>query len=147
MGFLGSFFKKTTTEADFTAAKQEREKYLSTVTTDAESDAVNAAAALMLDRKYAECISAYEALVVKYPARRGDADSQIGACQYFLGDLNKAIEFYASARTHGADESMMDDNIWEACEALINKGEKAAAQRYLELCPKGNYVKKAQKAL
>ena len=79
--------------------------------------------------------------------QRGDAESQIGAAHYFLGDFHKAIEFYVAARTHGADESMMDDNLWEACEALVNKGEKAAAQRYLELCPEGSYVKKAKKAL
>lgn len=147
MGFLGSLFKKTTTEADFEGAKKEREKFLSNVTTDEQSSAVNAASGLMLDRKYVECIAAYEALAAKYPERRGDADSQIGAAQYFLGDFNKAIEFYVSARTNGADESMMDDNIWEACEALIKKGEKGAAQRYLELCPQGSYVKKAQKSL
>ena len=41
---------------------------------------------------------------------------------------------------------MMDDNLWEACEALVKKGEKAAEGRYLELCPKGSYVKKAQKS-
>jgi tetratricopeptide (TPR) repeat protein len=147
MGFLSSLFKKTTTEADFDAAKQERAKFLSTVSTDSESDAVNAASGLLLDQKYLECIAAYEALAAKYPHRKGDADSQIGAAHYFLGDFNKAIEFYVSARTHGADESMMDDNLWEACEALVKKGDKAAAQRYLELCPSGSYVKQAKKAL
>lgn len=147
MAFLKSLFTKTSTEADFDAAKKEREKFLSNVTTDAESDAFNAASALMLDRKYVECIAAYEALALKYPERMGDAHSQIGAARYFLGDFHKAIESYVAARTHGADGSMMDDNLWEACEALIKKGEKTAAQRYLELCPDGSYVKKAQKAL
>lgn len=147
MGFLGSLFKKTSTEAGFDGAKQEREKFLSKVSTDPESDAVNAASGLMLDRKYAECIGAYAALIEKYPHRRGDAESQIGAAHYFLGDLHQAIEFYVSARTHGADASMMDDNLWEACEALVKKGERSAAQKYLELCPDGSYVKKAQKAL
>lgn len=147
MGFLGSLFKKTSTEADLDAAKQERAKFLAHTTTDKESDEANAASALMLDRKFVECIAAYEAFAQKYPHRRGDADSQIGAAHYFLGDFHKAIEFYVSARTHGADESMMDDNIWEACEALIEKGDRAGAQRYLDLCPGGSYVKKAKKAL
>ena len=77
MGFLSSFFKKSSTDADFNAAKQEREKFLSTVSTDSESDAVNAAAALMLDRNYTECIAAYEAVAAKDPEQRGNADSQI----------------------------------------------------------------------
>ena len=147
MGFLGSLFKKTSSEADFDEAKRERAKFLAVTPTDEESDASNIASGLMLDRKYLECIAAYEAFAAKYPERRGDADSQIGAAHYFLGDFHKAIEFYVSARTNGADESMMDDNLWEACEALVKKGEKTAAQRYLELCPQGSYLKKAQKAL
>ncbi len=101
----------------------------------------------MLDQKYEQCIAAYKAVAEKYPDELGNAESQIGAAQYFLGDFNGAITSYVAARTHGADESMMDDNIWEACEALVKKGEKSAAQRYLELCPQGSYVKKAQKAL
>jgi hypothetical protein len=148
MGFLGSLFKKTSTEADLDAAKAERAKFLDqTGPADNETAEANYASGLMLDRKYAECIAAYEALAAKYPERRGDADSQIGAAHYFLGDFHKAIEFYVSARKNGADESMMDDNLWEACEALVKKGEKAAAQRYLELCPEGSYVKQAKKAL
>lgn len=148
MGFFSSLFGKTSTEKDFDAAKAEREKFLAkTGPGDDESSAVNAASGLMLDQKYAESIAAYEAIAARYPDRRGEAESQIGAAHYFLGDFHKAIEFYVSARTNGADESMMDDNLWEACEALVKKGEKAAAQRYLELCPNGSYVKKAQKAL
>jgi len=148
MGFFSSLFGKTSTESDLTAAKAEREKFLAkTCPGDDETNAVNAASGLMLDQKYAESIAAYEAIATKYPERRGEAESQIGAAHYFLGDFHKAIEFYVSARTNGADESMMDDNLWEACEALVKKGEKAAAQRYLELCPSGSYVKKAQKAL
>lgn len=147
MAFLKSLFGSTSTEQDFSGAKKRREAFLANATTDAESDAVNAAAGLMLDRKYVECIAAYAAVAEQYPERRGEAESQIGAAHYFLGDLHKAIEFYVLARTHGADESMMDDNLWEACEALVKKGEKAAAQRYLELCPTGSSVKKAQKAL
>ena len=147
MGFLGSLFGKTTREADLDAAKVEREKFLANATTDDVSDALNAASGLLLDQKYAESIAAYRAIIEKYPDERGTAESQVGAAQYFLGQFSEAIDSYVAARSHGADESMMDDNIWEACEALVKKGEKAAAQRYLELCPTGSYLKKAQKAL
>jgi TolA-binding protein len=145
MGFLGTLFKKTSNEVDFEGAKRERAAFLSKVTTNSESDAINAAAGLMLDRKYAEAIIAYQDVIARFPSRRGTAESQIGAAHYFLGDFQKAIEFYVAAREHGEDASMMDDNIWEATEALVKKGEKGAAQRYLELCPQGSYVKKAQK--
>lgn len=160
MGFLSSLFKKTpekqrtsldaklTDEGDFEAAKAMREKFLAVGgDQDGETAEVNAACALMLDRKYDQVKPAWDAIAAKYPHRRGEADSQIGAAEYFKGDFHKAIEFYVSARDNGADESMMDDNIWEACEALVKKGEKAAAQRYLELCPDGSYVKQARKAL
>lgn len=157
MGFLSSLFKKkqTTTvhafagqEADFEAAKQARAEFLEQAPSgDSVSQAFNAASALMLDRKYEACIAAYGELATRFPDRRGDCESQIGAAWYFLKDLNKAIEFYVQARAHGADASMMDDNIWEACEAQLAAGDAAAAQRYLELCPDGSYVKKARKAL
>jgi tetratricopeptide (TPR) repeat protein len=147
MAFLKSLFSRSSTEADFTEAKAAREAFLANAQPDEESDAFNAASGLMLDRKDAECIAAYEALGQRYPERLGDTLSQIGAAQFFLGQLDEAIESYVAARTHGADESMMDDNIWEACEALIRKGQTAAAQRYLELCPTGSFVKQAKKAL
>jgi hypothetical protein len=161
MGFLSSLFKKKapeqydtslnaklTSEADFEAAKVAREKFLSIGGAQGgETAEVNAACGLMLDRKYDEVKPAWDAIAAKYPHRRGEADSQIGAAEFFKGDFHKAIEFYVSARSHGEDESTMDDNIWEACEALVKQGEKSAAQRYLELCPDGSYVKQARKAL
>jgi TolA-binding protein len=147
MGFLSRLFGKTSEESELDAAKAEREKFLANAETDEVSDAINAASGLLLDRKYAESIAAYLQIIEKYPQERGKAESQIGAAQYFLGQFTEAIESYAAAREHGADPSMMDDNIWEACEALVKKGDKAAAQRYLALCPDGSYVKKAQKAL
>jgi TolA-binding protein len=175
MGFLSSLFKKSRPELplnakvtreegpgpqptslnahlndpkDFAAAKAMREAFFSVAGKQGDETAeVNAACALMLDQKFDEVKPAWDAIAAKYPHRRGEADSQIGAAEFFKGDFHKAIEFYASARSHGEDASMMDDNIWEACEALVKKGDKAAAQRYLELCPEGSYVKQARKAL
>jgi TolA-binding protein len=147
MGFFSSLFGKTSRESDLDAAKAEREKFLAKAETNEVSDALNAASGLLLDQKYAESIAAYRQVIEKYPGERGTAESQIGAAQYFLGQFSEAIGSYAAAREHGADASMMDDNIWEACEALVKQGDKSAAQRYLDLCPDGSYVKKAKKAL
>jgi TolA-binding protein len=149
MGFLSSLFKKSTTEADLADAKKEREAFLAqpNLTTDDASKAINAAADLMLHQKFAEAIAAYTDVMERFPDRRGTAESQIGAAHYFLGDFHQAMTFYAAARDHGENASMMDDNLWEAAEALVKKGEKAAAQKYLDLCPTGSNVKKAKKAL
>jgi TolA-binding protein len=149
MGFFTTLFKKSTTEADLEGAKKERDAFLGqpNLTTDDASKAINAAADLMLHKKFAEAIAAYTGVMDRYPDHRGTAESQIGAAHYFLGDFHQAMAFYAAAREHGESASMMDDNIWEAAEALVKNGEKAAAQKYLDLCPTGSYVKKAKKAL
>ncbi|MCC7381111.1 MAG: hypothetical protein IT384_04740 [Deltaproteobacteria bacterium] len=145
MGLFSSLFGKASRTEQFEEAKKARNDFLATASVDPEAAAFNAASALMLDQRFRETIEAYARLGEQYPERRGDCESQIGAAQYFLGELSQALDSYVRARDHGADQDMMDDNIWEVCEALHKKGDGKAVARYLELCPKGKYVKKARK--
>lgn len=114
-----------------------------------EEDALmRQAAGAMSSRNFETAIHLYEKLAEQYPAKKGLYLSQVGAGYYFTGDMEKAIELYLLARDNGADSRMMDDNLWEACETLYKStGDIAALNRYLEYCPEGQYVKKAQKIL
>ncbi|KOY86187.1 hypothetical protein AD998_08520 [bacterium 336/3] len=129
-------------------AQKMREAFLAVMTQDDEDKAFNAASGLMLKGAFNETIEAYQELAQKYPNRKGDCESQIGAAYHFLKKYDKAIEYYISAEKNGADQSMMDDNIWEACFAAYKATEdKKHMKQYIEIRPTGNYVKKANKFL
>ena len=104
---------------------------------------VNAAARLLAGGRFQEAIEAWHGIGERYPERRAEAVSQIGAARYFLGDYEGAITDYVAARDGGFDADMMDDNVWEACEALAQQGDPTAGQRYLAAFPDGAYAKKA----
>ncbi len=127
---------------------QLREQLLQVMATNDRDKEFNFASGLMLKGAYQPCIEAYEKLMEKYPDSLGSCESQIGAAHFFLGDYEKAIQFYLQARDHGMDADMMDDNLWEACDTLYQvDGNKAHIERYIELCPDGSYVRKAQRIL
>ncbi|MCU0436388.1 MAG: hypothetical protein MUC49_00635 [Raineya sp.] len=129
-------------------AQKMRDAFLAVMTQDDEDKAFNAASGLMLKGAFQETIEAYQDLANKYPNRKGDCESQIGAAYHFLKKYDKAIEFYISAEQNGADTNMMDDNIWEACFAAYKLTEdKIHIRKYLEIRPSGSYVKKANKFL
>lgn len=116
---------------------------------DDEHARMNAAARLMTSKKFDECIAAFTAIAADFPERRGDCESQIGAARYFKGDYEGALVDYVAARDHGADAGMMDDNIWEAIEALAKPlaepAKREVYMRYSTLCPNGSYTKKLKK--
>ncbi len=79
---------------------------------------LRSAAMLMADGKYEETIAAYSAIADQDPSSVGVCHSQIGAAHYFLGQYETAIKHYEIALQNGANESMMNDNIVEAREAI-----------------------------
>lgn len=95
------------------------------------SQKINAAARLMLTGRHDDCIAAYSAIAAEHPEERGTCEGQIGAAHFFKGDYETAIRWYEAARSHGADASMMEDNIKEAQEALAKKsrGEDPSASQ------------------
>ncbi|MDH5399656.1 MAG: tetratricopeptide repeat protein [Cyclobacteriaceae bacterium] len=113
-----------------------------------ESALVRQASSLCTSGEFSKSLDLYLQLAEDYPNSKGLYLSQVGVNYYFLNDFNAAIDYYLKALDEGADSSMMDDNIWEACEALFNNdNDMAPINRYLELFPDGSYKKKANKIL
>ena len=148
MGLFDFLFgKKTTTLSD---ADQANDRFIAKnpVPQDDENALMRSAAKLMSGGQFMEAVEAYAALAEKYPAKKGLYESQVGAGYYFLGDYAKAIDAYTSALRNGGDKNMMDDNIWEAAEALYGQTKDTAPVRaYLELFGGGSHKKKAGKLL
>lgn len=148
MGFFDALFgkKKTTLEQ----ADKKNDAYIAgnpTPTND-ENGMMRQAAKLMSSQKFAESMELYTKLASEYPAKRGLYESQVGVGHYFLGEYEKAFETYVKAMENGADAGMMDDNIWEAAEVLYKKdGSKTWVEKYLQLFPKANHKKAAEKLL
>jgi len=113
-----------------------------------ESELTKKAIKLLTSGKHAASIDIYKQLINEYPAQRDTYESQIGANHYFLGEFEKAIEYYTLSMNHGFNKSMSDDNIWEACLALYEKTKKQHyIQQYAEQFPQGNFIKKANNIL
>ena len=113
-----------------------------------EDSLMRQASSAMTGKDFEKSIILYQKLVNDYPDNKGLYLSQIGAAYFFLNEFNLAIEYYVKARDNGADNNMMDDNIWEACEAIYkNDNDKTVIEMYLEYYPNGSYVKKAQKMM
>jgi hypothetical protein len=104
---------------DLSAGIAMREAFLANAgPMDARSQRVNEAAGLMLHKRYVESGQAWEAIARDFPEERGQAYSQMGVACYFTGRYADAIAWYEQALQHGADPSMMKDNIDEARAAL-----------------------------
>jgi len=103
-------------------AKELQEKIFATLSeTDDVNAKVNAAARLMTSGQFEACIQAYEHIATAHPQELPTCESQIGAAYYFLGQYEKAIEYYQRALEHGADPEMMADNTQEAREAIAKR--------------------------
>lgn len=120
---------------------------------DAEvyNNTFNQACRLVPKGKYAEALAMFQEVRSKTndQDQKGTCDNQIGVCYFFMNDFEKAIEAYASSFQHGFDRAMADDNIWEACEKLMERDHDRVkwARHYLAILPDGNYKSKAQKFL
>ena len=89
---------------------------------DERSRRFNEAARWMMQKRYAESGQAWEAIARDFPEARGQAYSQMGVACYFTGRYADAIAWYEQALQHGADPSMMKDNIDEVRAALGLRG-------------------------
>lgn len=109
-------------------------------------------AQLLKERKFQQAIYVYRKLAERYPDKRQDCEAQVGMVYYCMGKYAKAIESYIAARVHGADESWMDESIWEACETQAHRIEDPLRQReslelYLRICPTGEHRHQAETEL
>ncbi|MFN8397658.1 MAG: hypothetical protein U0176_23765 [Bacteroidia bacterium] len=149
MGFLDSLFgkkKKITLEEGH--AINQAHVAANPVPASNENARMRQASSALTGKRFQEAIDLYKALANDFPAQKGTYLSQVGAAYYFLGDYHQAIDYYVQARDHGMTAFMIDDNIWEACEAIHSQTRDASiANRYLELCPGGSHTKAAKKML
>lgn len=100
------------------------------------------------NKKFDKSIETFKLLSEVYPNNKGYYLSQMGLSYYFLDDYVKAIEIYNNALKHGADTQMIDDNIWEATEALYEESkDKSFIERYVLTFPEGKYRKRAVRLL
>jgi tetratricopeptide (TPR) repeat protein len=147
MGLFNNLFgkKKITLEE---GEKIHEKAYAMAPPANDEDGLVKQATKLMVSKKFAESIEVYGNLVEQFPKNKALYQSQIGAGHYFLGDYTKAIDYYSLAMRHGSDKDMMDDNVWEAIEALYKQSKDVNVfEKYKQLFPSGSYVKKADKYL
>ncbi|MNJ86160.1 hypothetical protein D3C87_36470 [compost metagenome] len=111
----------------------------------------NQACRLIPQKQYTEAIALFESIRENSTDtnEKGSCESQIGVCHFFLGNFEKALDFYTLSLLSGFDKRVNDYNIWEACEELMKiDGNKAKwSQHYLELFPDGQYAGKANKFL
>ena len=160
MGLFSRLFKKKKKNKDLVAhsndlSMEEIEKIQLSLKDKMDADVYNSifnqACRLIPKGQYEEAIAMFSVIEENSTDthEKGNCQNQIGVCHFFLGDFEKAIGFYVQSYKSGFNKSMMDDNIWEACEELMKKdGDKAKwAQYYLSILPDGNYAGKAQKSL
>jgi tetratricopeptide (TPR) repeat protein len=147
MGLFNNLFGKK--KITFEEGEKIHEKaYAMAPATNDEDGLVKQATKLMVSKKFTESIAVYENLVEQFPNNKALYQSQIGVGHHFLGDYAKAIDYYLLAMRHGSDKDMMDDNVWEATEALYKQGNDVNVfEKYKQLFPYGSYVKKADKFL
>lgn len=111
----------------------------------------NQACRLIPKRRYAEAILQFTSIreTTADSYEKASCENLIGACHFFLGDFEQALEFYAQSFHSGYDKEVIDYNIWEVCEELMKRdGNKSKWSRYyLELLPDGEYARKAKKKL
>lgn len=127
-------------------ARALQDKLLAGLSTSPIDDKINAAARLMLEGRHQDCMQAYAAIAAEHPEKRGTAEGQIGACQFFLGNFEQAIAHYEKAKELGEDAEMMNDNIQEAQEELAKAAAEAAAEAVAEAAAEAKAPATAPKA-
>ena len=105
-----------------------------------KSDLLNLAIKLHIGKRYEESIACFEKIIEKFPDDNASSYNLIGANYFFLGEYEKAIDFYLKALETGEDLDTIDFNVWESCVELIRQNpEKTDDWRrfYREKFPQG----------
>jgi tetratricopeptide (TPR) repeat protein len=155
MGLFGGLFKKKD-ELFANSGKltmEEIEKIQLALKDKMDADTYNSvfnqACRLIPKKQYAEAIALFETIHenTSDTSEKGSCESQIGVCYFFLGNFEKALEFYTKSFHSGFDKRVNDYNIWEVCEELMKIDDNKAkwSHYYLELIPNGQYAAKAKK--
>lgn len=157
MGLFGGLFKKkdelfaNSTKLSMEEMEQVQLSLKDKMDENVYNSLFNQACRLIPQKKYAEAITLFTSIRENSTDayEKGSCESQIGVCYFFLGDFEKALDYYTQSFHSGYDKRVNDYNIWEACEELTKiDGNKAKwARYYLNLLPEGQYAKKATKLI
>lgn len=127
-----------------------RQAFLETLESHDDEKQLCAASRLFVSRDYEGACDAYAALLRRRPELRHYCELQMGAAYYHMGNFEKALQCFTAARVHGADENMIDDNIWQSCRDLHAQRVcplKDPINTYLTLFPRGKYTHIARNLL
>jgi tetratricopeptide (TPR) repeat protein len=80
---------------------------------------INLAGRLLTGQQFEEAIRVYENIILRYPEEAAQCLNAIGACKYYLGEYEKAIDFYMKALKAGELKSRVEYNVWESCNSII----------------------------
>lgn len=115
---------------------------------DDEDALMREASSALTAGDFSKSLAIYSKMAELFPEKKGLYLSQVGANHYFMGNYDTAIETYVLSREHGMDASMIDENIWEACEQVYKeKNDPAIIESYLKHCSDGSFIKQANKIL
>lgn len=153
MGLLGGLFKKkdelfaNSEKLSMEEIEQIQLSLKDQMDSETYHSVFNRACRLIPKKQYLEAIVLFESIRENSTDayEKGSCESQIGACHFFLGDFEKALDFYTQSFHSGYDKRVNDYNIWEACEKLvtIDGNKEKWPNYYLELFPEGQYAGKA----
>lgn len=157
MGLFGKLFKKkddlfaNASELTMEEIEKIQLSLKDRMSPDTYNSVFNQACRLIPKKKYTQAISLFESIRdnTTDAHEKGNCNSQIGVCHFFLGDYEKALEHYTLSFHSGYGRDVADFNIWEVCEKLMKQDGNSIrwAQHYLDLFPDGQYAGKAQKYL
>jgi tetratricopeptide (TPR) repeat protein len=118
------------------AAASVKSKFETLLTAQApQQHLLGAANDLMLSGAYPEAIDAFAAIAQRYPDLRDGMHNNTGACYFFLGRFEEAVQQYVLARDTGYDPRSSEENIFEAVAKASQAGNPAALEWYLAAYP------------
>jgi len=103
---------------------------------------------LLREGPFEVSIKMYEALIQKYPEERDRYENGIGSAYVKLGQHEKAIQCFTTARSHGMHPDISDKHIWDACQKHYKStGDTSLLNQYSKFSPDGKHHSEAQQLL
>lgn len=113
-----------------------------------QGEQIQLADKLLREGPYEASIQMYSALIQKYPEERDRYENGIGSAYLKLGDFDKAIQYYTTARSHGMHPDITDKHIWDACLKMFKSTQDIYyIEKYFDHTDNGKYTIQANDLL